>query len=128
MYNPSQTAYTHRAPTNHTPIHLHIATNIHARPIFVDDAPLGQPYIHNTVQNIAIPPIPVHAFQAGSISALAYRNPARNSGVQRRNHSAAHGPPVAERRRKHIQDDIPMPSRRGLYIADKLAHGGVWSA
>ncbi|KAJ7301973.1 hypothetical protein DFH08DRAFT_827076 [Mycena albidolilacea] len=63
---PRNTAYTHRAPTDHTPIHLHIATNIHARPIFVDDAPLGQPYIHNTVQNIAIPPIPVHAFQAGS--------------------------------------------------------------
>ncbi|KAJ7900604.1 hypothetical protein B0H14DRAFT_3423217 [Mycena olivaceomarginata] len=55
-----KTAYTHRAPTDHTP-------NIRARPIFADDAPLGQPYIHNTVQNIAIPPIPVHAFQAGSI-------------------------------------------------------------
>ncbi|KAF7369771.1 hypothetical protein MVEN_00309200 [Mycena venus] len=68
-----KTVYSHRAPTDHTPIHLHIVTDVRGKPIFADDALLAHPYIHNAVMTIAVPPLPVSAFRTESIGALALR-------------------------------------------------------
>ncbi|KAJ6475405.1 hypothetical protein C8R45DRAFT_1077328 [Mycena sanguinolenta] len=68
-----KTLYSHRSLTDHTPVHVHIVKNLRDLPIFADDQPLEDPYIHNTISTIPVPPIPVSALQTESLGALALR-------------------------------------------------------
>ncbi|KAJ6453696.1 hypothetical protein C8R45DRAFT_1112259 [Mycena sanguinolenta] len=67
------TVYDHRMPTDHTPIHVHVVRNLRGYPVFANDAPLKDPYIHNTISTIPIPPIPASAFQTEPLGMLALR-------------------------------------------------------
>ncbi|KAJ6452787.1 hypothetical protein C8R45DRAFT_1040084 [Mycena sanguinolenta] len=68
-----KTAYSCRAPTDHTPVHLHFASSLRSRSVFAQDAPLAHPYINNAVSYLAIPPIPLSAFLTESLGELALR-------------------------------------------------------
>lgn len=47
--------------------------NLRGMPIFANDAPLEEPYIHNLILVFPIPPIPASAFQTESLDTLALR-------------------------------------------------------
>ncbi|KAF7341622.1 hypothetical protein MSAN_02059600 [Mycena sanguinolenta] len=66
-----KTLYSHRSLTDQTPMHLHILRNLRGLPIFANDSPMKDPYIHNAILAIPVPPIPVSAFQTESLGALA---------------------------------------------------------
>ncbi|KAF8179505.1 hypothetical protein K438DRAFT_1938421 [Mycena galopus ATCC 62051] len=68
-----KTAYGHRRPMDHTPIHPHIYRDLRSLPIFAHDAPLANPYIHNAVLTIPVPPMPASVIQTESIGELALR-------------------------------------------------------
>ncbi|KAJ6465768.1 hypothetical protein C8R45DRAFT_839726 [Mycena sanguinolenta] len=68
-----KTAYSYRAPTDHTPVHLHFASSLRTRSVFTQDPPLAYPYINNAVSYLAVPPIPVNAFVKESLGELALR-------------------------------------------------------
>ncbi|KAJ7805195.1 hypothetical protein B0H14DRAFT_2881312 [Mycena olivaceomarginata] len=68
-----KTVYAIRAPTDRTPIHLHVVNSVRSQPIFAQDAPLAHPYVQNAVLSITVPPLPVRAFQTESLGALALR-------------------------------------------------------
>ncbi|KAJ7665957.1 hypothetical protein DFH06DRAFT_984851 [Mycena polygramma] len=64
--------YSHRKITDKTPIHIHLPVDLRDKPIFAGNSAIG-PYIHNAVGNIAVPPIPVNAFQTESLGDIALR-------------------------------------------------------
>ncbi|KAJ6494395.1 hypothetical protein C8R45DRAFT_1095324 [Mycena sanguinolenta] len=66
-----KTVYGDRSLTDHTPIHTH--KNLRDTPIFADDAPLAEPYIHNVNLTVPVPPIPASAFWTESLGELALR-------------------------------------------------------
>ncbi|KAJ6453697.1 hypothetical protein C8R45DRAFT_846847 [Mycena sanguinolenta] len=66
-----KTIHSHRRLTDSTPIHLHILRDLRGLPVFANDAPIQDPYIHNAVLAIPVPPIPASAFQTQSLGALA---------------------------------------------------------
>ncbi|KAF7341598.1 hypothetical protein MSAN_02057100 [Mycena sanguinolenta] len=66
-----KTVYGDRSLTDHTPIHIHMLRNLRDMPIFANDAPFSEPYIHNLISTFPIPPIPASAFQTESLAALA---------------------------------------------------------
>ncbi|KAJ6465781.1 hypothetical protein C8R45DRAFT_492299 [Mycena sanguinolenta] len=68
-----KTAYSYRAPTDHTPVHLHFASSLRSRSVFAQDAPLAHPYINNAVSYLAVPPIPLSAFLTEPLGELALR-------------------------------------------------------
>ncbi|KAJ6494416.1 hypothetical protein C8R45DRAFT_1095338 [Mycena sanguinolenta] len=68
-----KTVYGDRSPTDQTPIHLHVFKDLRDMPIFANDAPLTDPYIHNLILTIPFPPIHAGALQAESLGALALR-------------------------------------------------------
>ncbi|KAJ6494384.1 hypothetical protein C8R45DRAFT_988053 [Mycena sanguinolenta] len=68
-----KTVYADRRPTDHTPIHIHMLRNLRGMPIFANDAPLAEPYIHNLILVFPIPPLPASAFQTESLGTLALR-------------------------------------------------------
>ncbi|KAJ6453692.1 hypothetical protein C8R45DRAFT_1192479 [Mycena sanguinolenta] len=68
-----KTVYSHRKLTYDTPIHVHFLKNLRGLPIFAKDEPLKDPYIHNAISTMALPPIPVSAFQTESLGMLALR-------------------------------------------------------
>ncbi|KAJ6453693.1 hypothetical protein C8R45DRAFT_846966 [Mycena sanguinolenta] len=68
-----KTVYSHRRLADDTPIHVHFLKNLRGLPIFAKDEPLKDPYIHNAISTIAVPPIPVSAFQTESLGMLALR-------------------------------------------------------
>ncbi|KAF7369439.1 hypothetical protein MVEN_00273200 [Mycena venus] len=63
--------YGHRAPTDDTPIHLHVINSLRGQPIFTNDGPLAYPYTNNAVLSIPIPPLPASAFGQEPLSSLA---------------------------------------------------------
>ncbi|KAJ6497314.1 hypothetical protein C8R45DRAFT_823157 [Mycena sanguinolenta] len=69
----SDTVYSHRSLTDQTPIHLHVFKDLRELPLFANDAPLLEPYIHNAISTIAVGPIPASAFQTESLGQLALR-------------------------------------------------------
>ncbi|KAJ6465811.1 hypothetical protein C8R45DRAFT_1173476 [Mycena sanguinolenta] len=68
-----KTVYGYRAPTDHTPVHLHFASSLRSRSVFAQDGPLAHPYINNAVSYLAVPPIPINAFVNESLGELALR-------------------------------------------------------
>ncbi|KAJ6494388.1 hypothetical protein C8R45DRAFT_824603 [Mycena sanguinolenta] len=68
-----KTVYSHRTLTDHTPIHVHVVKNLRGLPIFANDEPLKEPYIHNAISAIALPPIPASDLQTESLGMLALR-------------------------------------------------------
>ncbi|KAJ6494414.1 hypothetical protein C8R45DRAFT_1135211 [Mycena sanguinolenta] len=54
-------------------IHVHFLKNLRGLPMFANDEPLKDPYIHNAISTIVLPPIPVSAFQTESLGMLALR-------------------------------------------------------
>ncbi|KAJ7032024.1 hypothetical protein C8F04DRAFT_1040926 [Mycena alexandri] len=68
-----KSAYSHRRPSDTTPIHIHLAVNLRGKPIFPGDSTLTGPYIHNAVSSIPIPAIPVNAFRKQSLGEIALR-------------------------------------------------------
>ncbi|KAF7373689.1 hypothetical protein MSAN_00579900 [Mycena sanguinolenta] len=68
-----KTVYSYRAPTDHTPIHLHFASSLRSRSVFAQDGPLAHPYINNAVSFLPVPPVPVNAFVKESLGDLALR-------------------------------------------------------
>ncbi|KAJ6494390.1 hypothetical protein C8R45DRAFT_1135181 [Mycena sanguinolenta] len=65
--------YSDRSLTDHTPIHIHMFRNLRDMPIFANDAPLAEPYIHNVNLTVPVPPIPASAFRTEPLGALALR-------------------------------------------------------
>ncbi|KAJ6554412.1 hypothetical protein B0H19DRAFT_1071813 [Mycena capillaripes] len=68
-----KTVYSHRQPSDNTPIHLHVVTDLRGKPIFARKSTLTNPYIHNAVSFVPVPPTPVNAFRTESLGALALR-------------------------------------------------------
>ncbi|KAF7373714.1 hypothetical protein MSAN_00582400 [Mycena sanguinolenta] len=68
-----KTIYSYRAPTDHTPVHLHFAGNLRSRSVFAQDGPLAHPYTNNAVSHLPVPPIPVNTFVTESLGELALR-------------------------------------------------------
>ncbi|KAF7373687.1 hypothetical protein MSAN_00579700 [Mycena sanguinolenta] len=68
-----KTVYSYRAPTDHTPVHLHFPCSLRSRSIFAQDGPLAHPYINNAVAYLPVPPIPVNTFATESLGELALR-------------------------------------------------------
>ncbi|KAJ6465779.1 hypothetical protein C8R45DRAFT_1173424 [Mycena sanguinolenta] len=66
-----KTVYNYRAPTDHTPVHLHFSGSLRTQRVFAQDGPLAYPYINNAVLRIAVPPIPMNAFVNKSLGELA---------------------------------------------------------
>ncbi|KAF7373715.1 hypothetical protein MSAN_00582500 [Mycena sanguinolenta] len=66
-----KTIYSYRAPTDHTPVHLHFAGNLRSRSVFGQDGPLAHPYTNNAVSHLPVPPIPVNTFVTESLGELA---------------------------------------------------------
>ncbi|KAK7044864.1 hypothetical protein R3P38DRAFT_2766426 [Favolaschia claudopus] len=56
-----------------TLVHIHMPINLREKRIFPGDSIMGTPYINNSVAAIAIPPIPIRAFQTASLGELALR-------------------------------------------------------
>ncbi|KAJ6494399.1 hypothetical protein C8R45DRAFT_900431 [Mycena sanguinolenta] len=68
-----KTVYGDRSLTDHTPVHIHMFRNLRDMPIFANDAPLAEPYIHNVNLTVPVPPIPASAFRTESLGTLAVR-------------------------------------------------------
>ncbi|KAF7341607.1 hypothetical protein MSAN_02058100 [Mycena sanguinolenta] len=68
-----KTLYDRRSLVDHTPVHVHVLKNLRDLPVFANDAPLKDPYIHNAISTIPVPPIPAGAFQMESLGMLALR-------------------------------------------------------
>ncbi|KAJ6494393.1 hypothetical protein C8R45DRAFT_824673 [Mycena sanguinolenta] len=68
-----KTVYGDRSLTDHTPIHIHMFKNLRDTPIFANDTPLAEPYIHNVNLTVPVPPIPASAFRTESLAELALR-------------------------------------------------------
>jgi hypothetical protein len=68
-----QTIYSHRKVNDTTPIHIHMPVDLREKSVFPGESTISTPYIHNAVSAIAIPPIPVNAFQSMSLGELALR-------------------------------------------------------
>ncbi|KAJ7185821.1 hypothetical protein C8R46DRAFT_982622 [Mycena filopes] len=66
-----KSTYSHRSPSDTTPVHLHLPVDLRPKRIFPGDAPLTAPYIHNAVSMIAIPPIPANTLRTESLGSLA---------------------------------------------------------
>ncbi|KAJ7683439.1 hypothetical protein B0H17DRAFT_33801 [Mycena rosella] len=66
-----KTAYGYRRIDDETPIHIHLPVDLREIPIF--PGPLTDPYIHNAVSLISLPPIPANAFRTDSLAELALR-------------------------------------------------------
>ncbi|KAJ7282023.1 hypothetical protein C8J57DRAFT_1299201 [Mycena rebaudengoi] len=68
-----KTIYSHRKVNDTTPIHIHMPVDLREKSVFPGESTISTPYIHNAVSAIAIPPIPVNAFQSMSLGELALR-------------------------------------------------------
>ncbi|KAF7373692.1 hypothetical protein MSAN_00580200 [Mycena sanguinolenta] len=66
-----KTVYSYRAPTDHTPVHLHFVSNLRSQSVFAQDEPLAHPYTNNAILYLHVPPIPVNAFVKESLGDLA---------------------------------------------------------
>ncbi|KAJ6494405.1 hypothetical protein C8R45DRAFT_824740 [Mycena sanguinolenta] len=64
-----KTVYVDRSLTDKTPIHIHMLRNLRDTPVFANE----EPYMHNLILTIPIPPIPASAFLTESLAALALR-------------------------------------------------------
>ncbi|KAJ6557927.1 hypothetical protein B0H19DRAFT_1070521 [Mycena capillaripes] len=68
-----KTIYSHRKIEDATPVHIHLPVDLRGKPIFPGDSTIATPYINNAIASIAIPPIPVNAFQTESLGEIALR-------------------------------------------------------